>query len=97
MICAGVYEPPASITVVALARCLDVPAINCCARATTVPFPVFFAITVSLLSEGRDDPATCRDRDWPSDVGLRCPAALIDCLHWVKPLEEAIPDTLVAK
>jgi hypothetical protein len=41
--------------------------------------------------------ATRRDRDWPSDAGLRCPAALIDCLHWVKPLEKAIPDTLIAK
>jgi hypothetical protein len=54
VICAGVYEPPANDTCVALARCLPTPALNCCAEATTVALLCFFvAIFFScLLSEG---------------------------------------------
>src|SRR5580658_6280835 len=53
MTCADVNGPPASGTCAVFARCLVVPAINCCARATTVPFVVVLVATIrSLLSKG---------------------------------------------
>src|ERR1700730_809196 len=74
MTCDGDSDCPANVTCAVFARCLFVPAINCCARADTEALPFdFVAMGLSLLSEGgaKQDAANPSEPECPAGSARR--------------------------